>query len=99
MMIQYMLRLHSKNIVYKLKYSTKSSITRIKTDTWSIDKFKFHLLDCFEIQEEINKLNATKKTSYDIPTHKLKMTFDLSSSIISRYVNSIREFMIRDALE
>ena len=53
------------------------------------DIFEFRLFTHAELWDEINRLDNTKKTSGDLPTHILTLTSDLSFSAVTKLVNEM----------
>ena len=44
-----------------------------------------------EVWDEINRLDTTKKTSGDVPTHILKLTSDISFSAVTKLANEMAQ--------
>ena len=53
--------------------------------------FQFRPFEPTEVWDEINRLDASKKTSGDLPAHILKLTSDLSFSAVTKLVNEMVE--------
>ena len=53
------------------------------------DSFNFCPFEPAEFWDEINRLDTTKKTIGDVPTHVLKLTSDLSFSAVTKLANEI----------
>ena len=53
--------------------------------------FQFRPFDPAEVWDEINRLDASKKTSGDLPAHILKLTSDLSFSAVTKLANEMVE--------
>ena len=55
------------------------------------DRFVFRPFEPAEVWDEINRLDTTKKTSGDSPTHILKLTSDISFSAVTKLANEMVE--------
>ena len=55
------------------------------------DTFDFCPFEPAEVWDEVNRLDTTKKTSGDVPTHILKLTSDLSFSAVTKLANKMVE--------
>ena len=53
------------------------------------DIFEFRLFKPAEFWDEKNRLDNTKKTSADLPTHIFKLTSDLSFSAVTKLANEM----------
>ena len=71
------------------KFRLHQSILKIRQINKESDTFEFRPFEPTEVWDEINRLNTTKKTSGDVPTHILKLTSDLSFSAVTKLANEM----------
>ena len=71
------------------KFRLHQSIVKIRQINKKSDTFQFHPFEPAEVWDEINRLDTTKKTSGDVPTHILKLPSDLSFSAVTKLANEL----------
>ena len=71
------------------KFRLHQSIAKIRQINKESDTFEFRPIEPAEVWDEINRLDTTKKTSWDVPTHILKLTSDLSFSAVTKLANEM----------
>ena len=71
------------------KFRLHQSIVKIKQINKGSDFFEFRPFEPAEVWDEINRLDTTKKTSGDVPTHILKLTSNLSFSAVTKLANEM----------
>ena len=69
-------------------YSNHPSILRIKSMVNAQEKFVFSHVDPSTVFSEIQKMNATKKTSGAVPTDKLKLASNICYKEIAYHINN-----------
>ena len=75
-------------------YSNHPSILRIKGMVNAREKFEFSQVDHTTVFSEIQKMNATKKTSGAIPTDKLKLASNICYKEIAYHINNAIEMNV-----
>ncbi len=71
------------------KFKLHPSIIKIRQMTEESDVFQFRPFELAEVWDEINKLDSTKKTSGELPANILKLTSDLSFSVVTKFANEM----------
>ena len=71
------------------KFKLHYSVIKSRKMTWGSDIFEFRLFEPVEVWDEINRLDNTKKTSGDLPTHIFKLSYDLSFSAVTKLANEM----------
>ena len=71
------------------KFRSHPSVIKIRQMVEENAVFQFHHFKPAEVWDEINRLDASKKTSGDLPVHILKLTSDLSFGAVTKLANEM----------
>ena len=73
------------------KFRSHPSVIKVRQMVDENAVFQFHHFEPAEVWDKINRLDASKKTSGDLPVHILKLTSDLSFGAVTKLANEMVE--------